>query len=396
MKLGRAAQTVSAGGLTLACVLALSLANGQRAGAQSPRTSQAISAPKADDVFKNIQLLKGITVSELIDTMGLFSAALGSNCVHCHVEESLTHWEKFAEDVPRKRRARQMIQMVNAINQANFGGRQVVTCYTCHHGDLRPDSVPSLLTQYSLPIEDANKVEIVPDAPSEPTAAQILDKYIEAVGGSQTLTRLTSFAARGTYQGFDTYQQRVPFEVFAKAPNQRITIVHTQNGDTTSVFDGRMGWLASVDRPVMLLPLNDGSELDGAMLDAQLSFPAGIKETLTRWRVRFPMTAIDDHSMQIVKSINVDETRFKLFFESESGLLTRVVRYTNTIVGTVPIQTDYMDYRTVSGAKMPFKTIVTWTTGQATIELSEMQSNVSIDDAKFKQPPPAVLKPAVR
>jgi len=316
--------------------------------------------------------------------------------VHCHVEESLTHWEKFAEDVPRKRRARQMIQMVNAINQANFGGRQVVTCYTCHHGDLRPDSVPSLLTQYSLPIEDANKVEIVPDAPSEPTAAQILDKYIEAVGGSQTLTRLTSFAARGTYQGFDTYQQRVPFEVFAKAPNQRITIVHTQNGDTTSVFDGRMGWLASVDRPVMLLPLNDGSELDGAMLDAQLSFPAGIKEALTRWRVGFPMTAIDDHSVQIVEGIGVGGTRFKLFFESESGLLTRVVRYTNTIVGTVPIQTDYMDYRTVSGAKMPFKTIVTWTTGQATIELSEVQPNVSIDAAKFNQPPPAVLKPAVR
>jgi len=343
-----------------------------------------------------VQLLKGITVSEFIDTMGLFSAALGANCVHCHVEESLTHWEKFAEDVPRKRRARQMIQMVNGINQANFGGRPVITCYTCHHGDIRPDGIPSLLAQYSLPIEDPNKVEIVPDARQGPTAPQILDTYIDAVGGSQAVSRLTSFSAKGTYTGFDTYEQKVPFEVFAKAPNQRTTIVHTQNGDTTSVFDGRTGWLASVDRPVTLLPLNRGSELDGARLDAYLSFPAGIKLALTQWRVGFPMTAIDDRPVQVVEGTGEGGARFKLFFDSESGLLARVVRYTNTIVGTVPTQTDYADYRTVAGVKMPFKTVVTWTTGQATIELSEVQSNVSIDAATFKQPPPAVVKPAVR
>jgi outer membrane lipoprotein-sorting protein len=206
---------------------------------------------------------------------------------------------------------------------------------------------------------------------------------------------LTSFRAKGTYQGYDTYQQKVPFEVFAKAPNQRTTIVHTQNGDTTSVFDGRMGWLAAVDRPVMLLPLNNGSEVDGANLDAHLSF-GGIKQALTEWRVGFPITAIDDRPVQIVEGIGGGGTRFKLFFELESGLLTRVVRYTSTIVGPVPTQTDYADYRAVAGVKMPFKTVVTWTTGQATIELNEVQPNVSIDPAKFRQPPPAVLKPAVR
>ncbi len=357
---------------------------------------QPASAPKADDVFKNVQLLKGIPIGEFIDTMGLFSAALGANCVHCHVEESLTRWEKFAEDVPRKRRARQMIQMVNAINQANFGGRQVITCYTCHRGDIRPEAVPSLLAQYSLPIEDANKVEVVPDVRQELTAAQILDRYIEALGGSQAVSRLNSFSAKGTYEGYDTYQQKVPFEVFAKAPNQRTAVIHTQNGDTTAVFDGRMGWLASVDRPVTLLPLNRGGELDGASLEAHLLFPAGIKQSLKQWRVGFPVTAIDDRPVQVVEGTGDGGTRFKLFFDSESRLLTRVVRYTSTIVGTVPTQTDYTDYRTVAGVKMPFKTVVTWTTGQATIELTDVQPNVPVDTARFKQPAPAVVKPAVR
>lgn len=373
------------------------IATSESVYAQAPGPSQPAAAPKvpmADDVFKNVQVLKGLTVNEFMDTMGFFSAAVGSNCVHCHVDESLTQWEKFAEDVPRKRRARQMIQMVAAINKANFGGTQVVTCYTCHHGDIRPEGVPSLLAQYSLPVEDPNRVEIVPDTKG-PSAEQILDKFLTAIGGTQNLARLTSFTAAGTYEGFDTYEQKVPVEIFAKAPNQLTTIIHTQNGDATTVLNGRQGWLASVEKPVTLMPLVR-SDLDGASLDARLSFPGGIKQALTRWRVGFPMTSIDDRPAQIIEGTGENGTRFKLFFDTESGLLARVVRYTTTAVGTVPTQTDYTDYRTVAGVKIPFKTVVTWTNGQGTIELKDLQPNVSIDAGKFAEPRAAVVKPAVR
>jgi outer membrane lipoprotein-sorting protein len=368
-------------GITLAWLLAAAVAKGQPAPAQKTLL--------AENVFKNVQVLKGIPVGEFMDTMGFFSASLGSNCVHCHVNESLAHWEKFAEDVPRKRMARQMILMVNAINKANFGGARVVTCYTCHRGDVSPEGVPSLLSQYSLPVEDPNKVEIVPDAPPGPSADQILDKYIKAVGDVQ---RLTSFIAKGTYEGFETYEQKVPLEIFAKAPNQRTTIVHTQSGDTTTTFDGRAGWVAAVDKPVTLLPLSQGGELDGARLDADLSFPGGIKQALSQWKVGFPLTAIEDRQIQIVQGSGAGGTRVKLFFDVESGLLVRVLRYTNTLVGTVPTQIDYADYRDVAGIKMPFHWVVTWTDGQSTIDLSEVKPNVPIDAAKFAQPAPAVVK----
>lgn len=365
-----------------------------RAAAPTPRPTQRPTVPMADEVFKNVQVLKGISVAEFMDTMGFFSAAVGSNCVHCHVDESLAHWDKFAEDVPRKRRARQMILMMKAINRTNFGGTPMVTCYTCHHGDIRPEGLPSLLAQYSLPVEDPNKVEVVPDAKGR-SAGQIIDKFVESIGGVQNLARVTSFTAKGTYEGFDTYEQKVPLELFVKSPNQRTTIIHTQNGDTTAVFNGRQGWLASVDRPVTLLPL-DRADLDGAGLDARLSIPGGIKQALTRWRVGFPMTTIDDRLVEIVEGTGENGTRFKLFFETESGLLARVVRYSATIVGTVPTQTDYSDYRTVSGIKIPFKMVVTYTNGQGTIELSEVQPNASVEAARFGQPAPAVVKPAVR
>src|SRR5215831_16510776 len=86
-------------------------------GSTSAQTPLAEKQPLAEEVFKNVQVLKGIPVSEFMGTMGFFSASLGLNCVFCHVDESLQDWKKFAEDVPRKRMARTMIQMVNAINK---------------------------------------------------------------------------------------------------------------------------------------------------------------------------------------------------------------------------------------------------------------------------------------
>jgi hypothetical protein len=137
-------------------------------------------------------------------------------------------------------------------------------------------------------------------------------------------------------------------------------------------------------------------DLDGAKLDADLAFPGNIKQGLRQWRVGFPMTTIEDKQVQIVQGTGSAGTRIKLFFEVDSGLLTRVVRYNNTRLGIVPTQIDYSDYRDVVGVKVPFRWVITWTSGQSTIELSDVRANVPIDDAKFAQPAPAAVKKAVQ
>ncbi len=387
----------------LACLTLAVPASGQQARQQTVQEAQALAqkiaqqtAQKplmAEDVFKNVQILKGIPVNQFMDTMGFFAASLGLNCVYCHVEESLENWDRFADDVPRKRMARNMILMVNDINKTKFGGRRALTCYSCHRGAEAPRVLPSLADQYGVPAEDPNLVEIVPDAPKEPTADQVLNKYIQAIGGDQKLRALTSFIARGTYEGYDTYHAKVPYEIYARAPAQMTTIAHTQNGDTTTAFDGREGWIASVDKPVRLLPLLPGAELDAARMDATLLFPAGIKQGLTDWRSGFPVTNIEDKEVTIIQGMAAGKSRIKLFFDSPSGLLLRQLRYTDTPVGTVPIQIDYSDYREVAGVKMPFHSVVTWTNGQTIIELSNVQPNVAIDASRFGKPSPAVVTP---
>ena len=347
----------------------------------------------AEEVFKNVQILKGIPVNQFMETMGFFAASLGLNCVYCHVSQSLENWDRFADDVPRKRMARSMMLMVNELNKTKFGGRRAVTCYSCHRGAELPRVIPSLADQYGVPPEDPNLVEIVPDAPKGPTADQILEKYIQAAGGAQRLARLTSFIGKGTYEGYDTYHAKVPFEIYAKAPRQLTTIAHTQNGDNTLTFDGREGWIASVDKPVRLLPLLPGAELDAARIDADLWFPGGIKQALTDWRTGFPMTTVEDKEVTIIQGMAAGRSRIKLFFDNESGLLVRQLRYSDTPVGTVPIQIDYSNYREVAGVQLPFRSVVTWTNGQTIVELTDVQANVTIEAARFGKPAPAVVTP---
>src|SRR5712692_7384466 len=140
--------------------------------------------PMAEEVFKNVQILKGIPVDEFMDTMGMFAAATSLNCTHCHASDNTNSWDKFALDTPLKQTARRMMNMVNAINKDNFKGVRAVTCYTCHHGDQRPKIVPSLIVQYSAPLEDPDEIEIPPNAKG-PSADEVFAKYVQALGGAQ-------------------------------------------------------------------------------------------------------------------------------------------------------------------------------------------------------------------
>jgi photosynthetic reaction center cytochrome c subunit len=354
-----------------------------------PVRAQGGAQPKplmAEDVFKNVQLLKGIPVNQFMDTMGFFSAALGYNCTNCHGNEVLGNWDKYADDVPVKRTARRMIQVVNSINSTLFGGRQAVTCYTCHRGTPSPKTVPSLLEQYSEPPpDDPNEVELSPRAPTTPTADDILNRYLQALGGPQRLAAITSFTAKGTYEGFDSYHQKVPVEVYALSTGQRTVVAHTSGADRITAYDGRNAWIVQKDKPVPVLQLAPGGELDGVKLDSALAFPASLKQALAGWRTGFPATTINDRQVQVVQA-TAGGTRVKLFFDQQTGLLTRVVTLTPTIVGPVPAQIDYSDYREVAGVKMPFEWRLTWTDGQSTYILTEIQPNVAIDPARFARP----------
>jgi outer membrane lipoprotein-sorting protein len=341
----------------------------------------------AEEVFKNVQILRGIPVDQFMGTMGFFSTATGMNCTDCHVDESGGDWAKYADDNAYKRTARRMMQMVGEINKANFNGRQVVTCYTCHRGSQRPTLMPSIALLYGAPPPD-EPGDFVIQAPGQPRAEQVLDKFIDAIGGAQRVAALTSFTAKGTYMAFDDAEPS-PMEFWAKAPNQRTAIMHTPAGDSVHVLDGTGAWIAApeAERPVPLLAIT-GQDLDGVKLEIELFFPARIKQALKNWRVG-PPALVDDRELLLVQGTTAGGGTATLAFDAQTGLLTRLVRYSESPVGRLVTQTDYSDYRDVSGVKLPHKWTTSFLGGRWKYELTSVQANTPIDASRFARPNPA-------
>ena len=372
----------------LLATIALWLLGSAPAAGQAAPPKQLMS----EQAFKNVTVLKGIPVDEFMNTMGFISAATNYNCTDCHVEPKVEgDWSVYAQETPRKATARRMILMVQNINQMNFGGARVVTCYTCHRNlQGAPKITPRLAEQYGEPPElDPDEVEITRQASGAPSADQVFDKYLQAVGGAQKAAAVTTIVLKGTYEGYA--EPKSPVEIYVKAPNQRTMIVHTDLGDRTTVCDGNNGWMAApaTDKPFPVITYT-GGDLDGVRLDAVLSLPAGIKQAVSKPAVG--STTIDDKDVTVVQgTANGGRSSIKLYFDKQSGLLLRQVRFADTIIGRVPIKVDYSDYRDVvgSGVKLPFHVITTWTNGRSDVLLTSAETNVAIDPAKFNQPTPS-------
>src|SRR5262249_5817600 len=222
--------------LALAGVIGAGLAAAQTASPEKPTL--------AEDVFKNVQALRGISVDDFLGTMGIMTAALQFDCSDCHVGAG-TDKVDWAADTPRKRMARRMVEMVATINKTNFGGRQLVTCWTCHRNRDKPLVTPTMEIIYGTPPFEPD--DVVVQAPGVPSATSILDKYIEAAGGAQRLAGLTSFVGKGTSVGFGGFGGGGDVEIIGKDPDKRATIIlfkkETGRGDQIRTYDGRAGWV---------------------------------------------------------------------------------------------------------------------------------------------------------
>jgi hypothetical protein len=381
--------------------------------AATPPTRQPASATAltSEQAFKNIQSLKGISVDDFMGTMGIMSAALGFDCVECHVGAG-TDKVDWAADTPRKVAARRMVEMVSSLNRTSFGGRQVVTCWTCHRGRDRPAITPAMETVYGEPVLEMDDLVTAAQG-SKLSATDVLDKYIQALGGTERLSRVTSYVAAGLSVGFGGFGGEGKVEIYAKAPDQRSMVIRfaetAERDDAVRTYDGRVGWLRTPLSVIGEYELG-GGELDGARLDAQLAFPAQIKNVLTNLRVGWDTTISDlpapasqtagqpidmigqDREVHVVQGSTAQGSLVTLYFDTKTGLLLRMVRYGRSPIGRVPTHIDYGDYRDVGGIKLPFRMTFAWLGGRDAIQLSEIRTNVPIDAAKFGRPAPARVR----
>src|SRR5882724_10328710 len=236
-----------------------------------PQASAPPAIPKtASQQFKNIQVLKDIPADQLIPAMQFITASLGVDCEYCHVERAFDK-----DDKKPKQFARHMMEMMITINSENFEGKRWVTCYTCHQGTAKPVSVPVISERPRAP-------EVMGSEGGEkntnPSGESLLDKYLAAVGGAEALKKIDTRVAKGFATAFA--DQKMPVEIYAKAPDKRVSTMKMKDGDSVTAYNGRIGWLAVPGRVHMM----NAQESFGAKMDADLAFAADVKSLYPKWQ----------------------------------------------------------------------------------------------------------------
>ncbi len=358
-------------------LLALLVIAGARGQSAPPKASpEGGATPKlAEQEYKNVQALKGIPAEQIIPAMQFIAASLGVECEYCHVPRA---FEK--DDKKPKVTARKMIGMMMAINKENFEGHREVTCYSCHRGSANPVATP-IISAEEPKREAAESSKTGEPKPVFPPADQLLDKYVAAIGGADALQKVTSRVQKGTLIAFGG--QHFPVDVYSKAPEKRLSVMHLSNGDSITAFDGKQGWLSVPGRVHMM----STTENAAARIDADLYFPLHVKTLYEKFQVDAG-EKIDGHDTYLVVGRNEGQPPLRLYFDKESGLLLRFVRYGETPLGRNPTQIDYADYREANGLKIPFRWTLSRPGNQFTIQVEQLQQNVPVDDAKFVAPPP--------
>ena len=352
----------------------------QAGGAQNATPGAgAQAAPKtASQQFKNIQVLKDVPAEQLIPAMQFITASLGVDCEYCHVEHAFDK-----DDKKPKVTARKMMEMMITINSENFENHRVVTCYTCHQGGSHPASIPAIA-------EHEKKTEMMEastvSATGNPAPDSLLDQYLAAVGGADALKKIKSRVAKGTVTA--SGDQHMAIDIYAKAPDMRVSVVHTKEGESVTAFNGKVGWLSVPGRVHMM----NAQESFGARMDADLAFAADAKSLYTKWET-LPSEKIDGHDTWLVVGHKEGEPPLKLYLDQKSNLLVRLIRYTDSPLGYNPTQIDYADYRAAEGIRIPYRWTIARPGGRFTVQVEQLQQNVPVDDAKFVPPPPTLPPP---
>jgi photosynthetic reaction center cytochrome c subunit len=377
------------------------LSNAQVSGNQKSSTTTIQAAPpekSVEQVFKNIKVLNGMPQSQFYPAMRFMAASLGTQCGFCHVFKN-GQLDSPADDKPEKQTAREMIKMVLDINKTLAQGNPTVSCYMCHRGRTSPQGFPTLplpLPSQRSPLAGGTtpgaSARTAPNStPGLPSADEILNKYTTAIGGRTAIDQIQSCVIKGTastssdlFTGQHPVQlgQFVSYEADQVAPDRAYETFIIQNATYERVINGPRGWLKNGAGMTELI----GQQL----AEQKLSFPLFMILRLKDQYASLLVSAqdkIDDRDVYVVNAIRPDNKRERLYFDIESGLLRRRISYTPTIIGIIPQQTDFEDYREVEGLRLPFTIRASYVDAGspiATRKFAEIRLNTPVDESKFK------------
>jgi zinc protease len=213
------------------------------------------------------------------------------------------------------------------------------------------------------------------------TADQILENYIKAIGGRENWKKLTTRISTGT---IDVPAMNLSglVTVREKAPNRSIFTVNFNGAVFQQGFDGTIGWS---NDPQNGLREQAGEELAETKRDSDFYHPLDLKQMYSKITLT-GTDKIDDRDAYIVEASSADLGTDKIYFDTQNGLVLRIVGQHHTMDGPATFTEDFSDFREVDGIKLPYTVHQESPSSTFTIKFTEIRHNEAIEDAAFAKP----------
>ncbi len=339
------------------------------------------SGKTAGQFFKNVKVLKNIPADRLLPTMHFIEAGVGMNCGNCHVRDREKGWQFDKDDKPEKRKARKMIEMMEAINKNSFKGHQEVTCFTCHRGQPDPQKVPAVQTLVSMQTskeKEKSDDEVIKVPNRLNTAGEIINNYISRIGGKDNYKKITSLKYEGS---IDNGGRNASIIILRKAPDFYSYSVKTDRGEMTRGYNGSTAW----EKAMWGVRELKGDDLEELKLESEFYTPVEMDKIYSNLKLN-DVSIIGSDTVYEVDGKASEYRDIKLYFSTKSGLLVRQVILNKTPLGNLPVETDYKDYRKVDGVMIPFELHIANYENVQDIKFDNVTANISIDNSAFDMP----------
>ncbi|HXO44380.1 MAG TPA: hypothetical protein VN846_02820 [Candidatus Cybelea sp.] len=215
-----------------------------------------------------------------------------------------------------------------------------------------------------------------------PTADQILDRYVKAVGGRDAWLKFTSRVTTGTIE-VPSMNLSGMVLIHEKAPDRLLATVIINGAAFRQGFNGTLGW---TDDPQDGLREQSGAELAEARRDADFYHPLDLRKLYTKFTVSGAEKIGDRDTYVLEATVPEGSEPTKMYFDAETGLLVRAVSQHHGPDGVTQYREDFEDYREVDGIKVPFTSRQTNGDTTYTMTIGEIRHNVELDDSEFAKP----------
>jgi hypothetical protein len=214
-----------------------------------------------------------------------------------------------------------------------------------------------------------------------PSADQILDKYVAAIGGEAAWHKLNSRVSKGTIE-IRAISLSGTVEIHEKAPNFSLAVVNLGGSVFQRGFDGTAAWSNDPQNGLRTL---SGAEAQESKRQADFYHQLNMRKYYSNWKVT-SAEKIGDHDVYALEATSSSGDVDKMYFDTKSGLLVRAITTVHSPQGDTLIQADLSDYRDTDGIKLPFSVHQSSAEADYTLTFAEVHHNVDVSDGQFAKP----------